>query len=149
MSRRILLLLFPLLFVAATVSARAQIGGDANEFVWQDNYAIPQTPQPPWVADLRPNPRYPVTVRLAIEHGHFDGQKFVAGGAGHIFNPTAENVEFEFRCGVTFPAYRPVEFYGRWITPGRKLEIRLRDPHSNHTHACRISTSLPPPITRP
>ncbi|HEY5330331.1 MAG TPA: hypothetical protein VIJ79_10635 [Acidobacteriaceae bacterium] len=146
MSRRILLLLFPLFFVAATVSAHAQIGGDAEEFVWQDSQTIHQTPPPSWAADMRPNPRYPITIRLAIEHRQFDGQKFVGGGTGHIFNPTSENIDFKFRCGVTFPPYRSVEFYGRWITPGRKLEIRLRDPHSKRTQSCRIRTSLPPAV---
>ena len=147
MSRRILLLLFPLLFAAA-IPLHAQIGG-ADEFASQDMQPIQYRPEPPWIADMRPNPRFPITVRLAIEHGRFDGQKFVAGGEGHIFNPTAENVDFKLRCGVIFRAYYPVEFYGRWITPGRKLEIRLRDPRGNHTRSCRVSTSLPPTATPP
>ena len=59
MSRRILFLLLPLLFATA-ISTHAQ--SRADEFVWQDSQPIRQIPEPPWVADMRPNPRYPITV---------------------------------------------------------------------------------------
>jgi hypothetical protein len=138
MSRRILLLLFPLLFAAAIpVHAQSQY----DEFVWQDSHTIPQTPEPPWVADMRPNPRYPITVRLAIDYNGYNGANYSGGGDGHIFNPQGQNLNFTYRCGLTFPRSHPSEFYARWIKPGRKLEIRLRDPHSTHTSTCRISIS--------
>ena len=61
MSRRILLLLFPLLFVVA-LSSHAQING-SDEFAWQDQYAPDYANPQPWVSDMDPNPRFPITVQ--------------------------------------------------------------------------------------
>ena len=141
MSRRILLLLFPLL-LAAAIPAHAQ--SQYDEFVSQDSHVQYQPPQPAWVADMRPNPRYPITVRLAIDYNGYNGYNganYSGGGDGHVFNPQGENLNFTYRCGITFPRSHPSEFYARWIKPGRKVEIRLRDPHSTRTSSCRISIS--------
>lgn len=140
MSRRIVLLLCPLFF-AASLSLHAQ--SQRDEFAYQDQYPINYLTPQPWVSYLAPNPRFPITVRLSQHYGRYTGISWVGLGDGHVFNPTGEDVTFHYRCGVSFPTGVPIEFYGRWITPGRKLEIVLRKPGSDlKTRTCRISTSL-------
>jgi hypothetical protein len=147
MSRRTLLLLCPLLFIA-TLSAHAQIGG-RSEFAWQDQNAPDYLDPRPWVSAMQPNPRFPITVQLSQESRRYTGISWIGYGEGHIFNPRGENIEFHYRCGVTIPSGVPIEFYGRWVQPYRKLDILLRNPVSGRTRTCRISMSvvLPPSST--
>jgi hypothetical protein len=147
MSRRILLLLCPLLFAVA-LSAHAQING-SDEFAWQDQYAPDYANPQPWVSDMDPNPRFPITVQLSQESRRYTGISWIGHGEGHVFNPKGENIEFHYRCGVTMASGVPIEFYGRWVQPYRKLDILLRNPVSGRTRTCRISMSvvLPPSST--
>ena len=146
MSRRVLLLLLPLLFAAA-VPLHAQIDG-ADEFTWQDIHAgRPPEPPPLYMAYMQPSSRFPITVQLRADEAGVRHGDFVGHGTVHVFNPRSENLTFQYRCSIAFPAYRPTEFYARWVTPGRKLEIVLRRPGTNHTGTCRISTSPSTPGT--
>jgi hypothetical protein len=146
MSRRILILLCPLLFVL-TLSLHAQ--SQIDEFASQDQFPIDYLSPRPWISDMTPNPRFPITVRLSLDYGHYTGISWIGRGSGHVFNPRGEDIDFHYRCGATFPSGVPIEFYGRWVQPYRKLDILLRNPVTGRTRTCRISTSvvLPPPTT--
>jgi hypothetical protein len=146
MSRRILIPLCPLLFVATIAVPAQRSGGEQamrnSEFAWQDGIAPSYRPEPPWVAAKNITPRYPITVRLEIDYSHYNGYSYTGGGEAHAFNPHGEDFQFKYRCGITFRSHQPVEFYGRWINP-HKLEILLRRPYSNSTRTCRVSTTTP------
>jgi hypothetical protein len=142
MSRRILLLLVPLL-LAAAVPTHAQ---PRNEFAWQYMQSErPPGPPPTYIANMQPSARFPLTIQLRTDKAGVRGDSFVGHGIVHVFNPRGENLNFHYSCGIAFPAYRPREFYARWVTPGRKLEIALLKPGTNHTGTCRITTSPPTP----
>jgi hypothetical protein len=142
MSRRILFLLCPLLFAAATSLHAQRFPNDS--FAWQDMSPPNYRPEPPWLAAKDATPRYPITVRLELDYNRYNGDGFSGGGEAHIFNPHGEDLQFKYRCGLTFPSHQPVEFYGRWVVPGRKLEILLQKPYTNRVRPCRISVSPPP-----
>ena len=139
MSRRIVILICALPF-AVTLSVCAQHFPN-DSFAWQDRNLPSYSPPAPWTATRNPNPRFPITVLLSLAYNRYDGDSFVGAGKGHVFNPRGEDLAFKYRCGITFTRKKPVEFYGRWITPDRKLEILLGKPGTNHTRTCRISTS--------
>ena len=90
------------------------------------------------------NPRFPITVRLDLQDNRYDGFDYAGSGTGHVFNPQGENIEFRYRCDLTF-SVGPTEFYARWVKPGRKLEILLEKPGTTRTRTCRVSTLVVAP----
>ena len=98
-----------------------------------------RTADEPWIADLTPNRRYPITVRLNPEGLGYDGVSYTGEGTGHVFNPRGEDIAFHYSCGVSFEAS---EFYARSNKTGTKFTIHLRKPGTNHTTACTIHTTF-------
>jgi hypothetical protein len=76
-------------------------------------------------------------------YAQIGGDKFVGGGEAHIFTPPARVSTSNIVAALPPRTVVPIEFYGRWVTPGRKLEIALRDPSSKHTGTCRIGILSP------
>jgi hypothetical protein len=112
-----------------------------REFDWVDQRPLSYPAERPWVAAMRPNPRFPITVLLTLNSNSYNGVQYSGQGNAHVFNPHGENLFFHYRCELTFEPYRPAEFQARWITPQRKLEILLLKPGTSHTRRCRITTT--------
>jgi hypothetical protein len=148
MTRLTLTLLCCLLF-ATTLTAQGSQPAGSGFMSIETSRAPYNSPASPWLPDWQPNPRFPLTVSLRLETRLYDGSNFIGAGSGHLFDQGA-NLDFRYRCDLTFPVGPAIEFQARWVTPNRKLEIRLRDPHSDRTRTCRLTTSMlqPPPPPR-
>jgi len=137
---RIPLLVLSLLALPALPARAQQVSMDNQSTVtqmpnWPTVDSFP-TPTPPLRAAIKPNPAFPLRVDLKLSERHFNYFWSDFRGEGElVVNNNSYN--FRYECPDTFRTYR--EFQARWTKGGKKLDILLQKPDSNHTEVCTLN----------
>jgi hypothetical protein len=116
--------------LAATLVATAGVAGQA---------------EPPGTAATKPNPAYPLRIRVLSQGGRVHNQFGTHGfGRADLMGTPIRGMDYAFDCYTAFLHNGPPdEFYqGKWKKPDQEIEILVQRVGSDHIDKCTIKVTL-------
>jgi hypothetical protein len=111
---------------------------------------IPHTPEQVRVAWTKPDPQYPLKVRVLTSdrHGHVHAGIVLTDsyGSGNLWGDPMVGFDYSSHCEGGFMHNESAgEFYqGKWKTQDRKIEILTMEPGRTYSEKCTIDVTLKP-----
>jgi len=101
-------------------------------------------PEPPNGPATKPQPDYPVQLRILETHWTRNLGTYTGYGRADLLGPDIRGLDFTFECSEPF-LWNTLhgEFYqAKWKKPDQQLEILVQRVGSEHLSHCTLKTSL-------